>query len=246
MTRQLPSHKGPQWIQGQSPRLIPLWFQGPSCLPFSLSWQSFTMSRTLHPGIRLLRCLRPPSHTLAFLRPLARQDGIGVPHFQDIRRIEIPLAACCRPGALGTTPDDSQPLPARHLPFLVRCISHFHLFDFTISTQVSRVSIGIRSGQSSRVWLPDAELLSLGFPPPRVPLVNAGQVDLTPLFMCNLLNRLSICPIKGCTRPQSGRRRWISQLDIEITVLTPIHPSLVLRVYPMGVGEGRSLMFLAL
>ena len=27
--------------------------------------------------------------------------------------------------------------------------------------------------------------------------MNAGQVDLTPLFMCNLLNRLSICPVKG-------------------------------------------------
>ena len=198
MTRQLPSLTGPQWIQGQSPRLIPLWLQGPSCLPFSLSWQSFTMSRALHSGIRLLRCLRPPSHTLAFLRPLTRQGGVGVPQFQDIRRIEIPLAACCRPGALGTTPEGSHILPARHRTFWARCISHFHLFDFTIcQTQVSRVSIGIRSGQSSRVWLPGAELLSLGFPPPRVPLVNAGQVDLTPLFMCNLLNRLSICPVKG-------------------------------------------------
>ena len=125
MTRQLPSLTGPQWIQGQSPRLIPLWLQGPSRLPFSLSWQSFTMSRALHPGVRLLRCLRPPSHTLAFLRPLTRQSGIGVPQFQDIRRIEIPLAACYRPGALGTTPEGRETLPARHHPFWVRCISHF-------------------------------------------------------------------------------------------------------------------------
>ena len=100
MTRQLPSLTGPQWHQGQSPRLCPLWLQGPSCLPFSLSWQSFTMSRTLHPGIRLLRCLRPPSHTLAFSRPLARQSGVGVPQFQDIRRIEIPVAACYTTGCI--------------------------------------------------------------------------------------------------------------------------------------------------
>ena len=159
------------------------------------------MSRALHPGIRLLRCLRPPSHTLAFSRPLTRQGGVGVPQFQDIRRIEIPVAACCRPGAIGTTPEGSRPLPAKHHPFWVRCISHFHLFGIhDPSTQVSLVSIGIRSGRSPMVWLRVAELLSLGFPPSRVPLVNAGQVDLTPLFMCNLLNRLSICPVKGRTR----------------------------------------------
>ena len=129
MTRQLPSLTGPQWIQGQSPHLIPLLLQGPFCLPCSLSWQSFTMSRALHPGVRLRRCLRPPSHTLAFLRPLARQGGVGVPQFQDIRRLEIPLAACCRPGAYGTTPEGNEPLRAKHHPFWVRCISHFHLFS---------------------------------------------------------------------------------------------------------------------
>jgi hypothetical protein len=118
MTRQLPSLMGPQWIQGRSPRLIPLWLQGPSCLPFSLSWKTFTMSRALHPGIRLLRFLRPPSHTLAFLRPLTRQGGGGVPQFQDIRRIEIPVAACCGPGALGTTPEGRATSPAPHRPIL--------------------------------------------------------------------------------------------------------------------------------
>ena len=47
------------------------------------------------------------------------------------------------------------------------------------------------------VWLRGAELLSLGFPPSRVPLLSAGQVDLTPLFTCNPLNGLSLCPVKG-------------------------------------------------
>ena len=103
MTRQLPSLTGPQWIQGQSPHLIPLWLQELSCLPFSLSWQSFTMSRPLQPGIRLLRCLRHPSHTLAFSRPHTRQGGVGLPKFYGVRCIEFPVAACCRPGALGIT-----------------------------------------------------------------------------------------------------------------------------------------------
>ena len=82
------------------------------------SWQSFTVSRTLHPGIWLLRCLRPPSHTLAFSRPLSRQSGRGVPQFQDIRRIEIPVAACYRPGAVGTTYRHSSPVGTRHRPIL--------------------------------------------------------------------------------------------------------------------------------
>ena len=117
MTRQLPSLTGPQWIQGQSPRLIPLWLQGPSCLPFSLSWQSFTMSRTLQSGIRLLRCFRHPSHTLTFSRPLTRRGGVGLPKFHGVRRIEIPVAACCGPGALGTTPESRTTFRPRTIPF---------------------------------------------------------------------------------------------------------------------------------
>jgi len=66
-------------------------------------WLAFTMSRALHPGIGLLRSLCPPSHTRAFLRPVARPSGVGVPQFQSIRRLEIPVAACCAPDALGTT-----------------------------------------------------------------------------------------------------------------------------------------------
>ena len=103
LTRPFPFLSEPQWHQGQSPRLCPLWLQGQFRLSFSLSWQTFTLSRALHPGIWLLRCLRPPSHTLAFSRPVSRQSGLGVPQFQSIRRLEIPVAACYRPGACGTT-----------------------------------------------------------------------------------------------------------------------------------------------
>ena len=118
MTRPFPFLTEAQWHQGQSPRLCPLCLQGQSTFPCSLSWQSFTMSRALHSGVWLLRCLRPPSHTLAFLRPLMKQGGVGVPQFRDIRRIEIPVAACYRPGAIGTTPEGN-PHPSSHAPSLL-------------------------------------------------------------------------------------------------------------------------------
>ena len=211
MTRQLPSLTGPQWLQGQSPRLSPLWLQGPSRFPFSLSWQSFTMSRALHPGIRLLRCLRHPSHTLVFSRPLTRQGGVGLPKFHGVRRIEIPVAACCGPGALGTTPGSMSTFRPRTIPFGSGVSANFTCWPFTIrNTQVPCVSIGIRSGRSTPLWLGVAKLLSLGFPPSRVPLVNAGQVDLTPLFMCSSLCEQSIRHVKwrGGMNAGASRRFW--------------------------------------
>jgi hypothetical protein len=205
LARLFPFLTAPQWHQGHSPRLCPLWLQGQSCRSFSLSWQTFTMSRALHPGLRLLRCLRPPAHTLAFSRPLTRYSGRGVPQFQSIRRIEIPVAACCRPGACGTTYGCRHPIHTQHHPILGQVYQPLSPVRFHgLSPQVPCVSIGIRSGRSTHAWLSVAELLSLGFPPSPVPLLSAGQVDLTPLFMCNLLNRLSLCPVKGRTRLKAG------------------------------------------
>jgi hypothetical protein len=209
MTRPCPFLTEPQWHQRQSPRLCPLWLQGQSCLPFSISWQSFTMSRTLHPGIWLLRCLRHPAHTLAFSCPLARQ-GKGLPQFQSIRRIETPVAACCGPGALGTTYRHRRSVGTPHHPLLGQVYQPISPVRFHgLSTQVPCVSIGIRSGRSTFVWLRVAELLSLGFRPSRVPLVNAGQVDLTPLFMCSPLCGLSICPVKERGRLEAGAQRTL-------------------------------------
>jgi hypothetical protein len=210
MTRQTPFLSDPQWHQGHSPRLCPLWAQGPSCLPFSSSWRSFTMSRPLQPGLRLLRRLCHPSHTLAFLRPLARQGGVGLPKFRDARRIEVPLGACRRPGALDITYQHSHLAGTPHHPFWVRCISHFHLFGFTIRSRFLIVTLGTRSGRSAGVWLQAAELLSLGFAPSRVPLVNARQLDLTPLCMCSSLCEQSIRHVKWreWLKPGASRRTW--------------------------------------
>ena len=118
MTRQTPFLTEPQWHQGQSPRLCPLWLQGPSCLPFSFSWRSFTISRPLQPGVGLLRRLCHPAHTLALSRPLASQGRIGLPKFRDVRRIEVPVGACCRPGAFGTTYRHAGNVGTPHHPFL--------------------------------------------------------------------------------------------------------------------------------
>ena len=210
MTQQHPFLTEPQWHQEPSSRLCPLWIQGPSCLPFSCSWRSFTMSRPLQPGIRLLCRLCHPSHTLAFSRHLPRQSGIGLPKFRDARRIAVPLGACCRPGAIGTMSWHRRTVRTRHHPFWGRCISHFHLFAFTIfPTQVSLVTIGTRSGRSTGLWLQVAELLSLGFAPSRVPLVNARQLDLTPLFMCSSLCEQSIRHVKWRGRLKAGAQRTL-------------------------------------
>ena len=117
MTQPILSLTGPQWHQERSSRLCPLWLQGPSRLPFSFSWRSFTMSRPLQPGLRLLRRLRHPSHTLAFSRPLAKQGGIGLPKFRDVRRIKVPLGACRRPGALEQRTSVDTSLGPRTVPF---------------------------------------------------------------------------------------------------------------------------------
>ena len=128
---------------------------------------------------------------------------------QDRRLLEIPVAPCQRPGAYGTTYRHRRSVGTTHHPIVGQGCQPLSLVRFHgLSTQVPYVSLGIRSGRSTAMWLRVAELLSLGFPPSRVPLVNAGQVDLTPLFMCNPLHRLSICPVKerGCLKAGVSRR----------------------------------------
>jgi hypothetical protein len=197
MTQPILSLTGPQWHREQSPRLCPLRLQGQPHLPSSVSWRSFTMSRPLQPGIRLLRRLCHPSHTLTFLRPLPRQGGVGLPKFRDVRRIEVPLGACCRPGAIGTTYRIGRLSVPSTIPFGSGVSATFTCCPSrSFRTQVSRVTIGTRSGRSTVLWLTVAELLSLGFAPSRVPPVSARQLDLTPLFMCSSLYEQSIRHVK--------------------------------------------------
>ena len=185
------------------PCLPSLWLKWTHRFLVFLSWRTFTLSLPLPQGIWLLRRLRPPARTLAFSRPVSRLSGLGVPQFQCKRRIERPLATCCAPGILGTTHQHRRNADAQPHAFWLRYISHFYLLSFTtLYHRFLFVRIGLRSGRSAPLWLGAAELLSLGFPPQRMPSADAGQVDLTPLFTCNPLNGQSFCTVKGRTRPE--------------------------------------------
>jgi hypothetical protein len=130
-----------------------------------------------------------------------------VPQCQDIRRLALPCAACCRPGAWGTTDRQRRPVGTRHPPIVGQVeqpLAPVRLHGLV--AQVACVSRGSRSGRSTRPWLRVAALLSLGFPPSRVPLMSAGQWDLTPLCMCSPWYGLSVCPVKGRGRLEAGAR----------------------------------------
>ena len=118
-------------VQKQSFRLTATLLRRLPNVLVSLPWLAFTMSRALHSGVRLLRSLCPPAHTLAFARPVSRQSGRGVPQFQCIRHVEIPLAACCAPGVSGTTYRHTTIACTPHHTFWFRCLSHFHLLPLT-------------------------------------------------------------------------------------------------------------------
>ena len=113
-------------------------------------------------------------------------------------------------GCMRTTEGWGSPIPPPHHPILGQVSQPLSPVRFHgRSSQVPCVSLGIRSGWCTLLWLRVAQLLSLGFPPSPVPLRSAGQGDLTPLFMCNLLHRLSLCPVKGRALPKAGAQRTL-------------------------------------
>jgi hypothetical protein len=121
-----------------------------------------------------------------------------------------PRSCLLSTGCMGTTEGWGSPIPPPHLPLLGQVSQPLSPVRFHgRSSQVPCVSLGIRSGWCTLLWLRVAQLLSLGFPPSPVPLRSAGQVDLTPLFMCNPLHGLSLCPVKGRTLPEAGAQRTL-------------------------------------
>ena len=119
-----------------------------------------------------------------------------------------PRSCLLSTGCMGTTEGWGSPIPPPHLPIVGQVAQPLAPGRFHgRSSQVPCVSLGIRSGRSTHVWLSVAERLSLGFPPSRVPLISAGQGDLTPLCMCSPLYGLSVCPVKGRKRPKAGAQR---------------------------------------
>ena len=137
MTRQLPSLTGPQWHQGQSPRLCPCGYRGhlvfpspspgsplpcPGHYPLALGYDAASALLPTHWHCRVL--LRG---TVVSEFPIPGQTTCRDP------RSCLLYAGCIR-NNVSTSWQTSRP---HTIPFWPRCISHFHLCGFTALMQVS-------------------------------------------------------------------------------------------------------------
>jgi len=140
---------------------------------------------------------------------------VRVPQFPYERR-SCPVAACSTPGGLGTTCARFGGRRIPHRPFWARCLSHFHLLLVTTpQTQVPRVSIGHRTGRSTALWLAEAELLSAGFRPRRVPPLDACCVVLISLSRDGSSMEQSFILLKGA-RQSLAKGSSINKVFIKI------------------------------
>ncbi len=116
------------------------------------AWRTFTLSRPLQPGIRLLCRLRPLASALAFSYPAeAGQAGESSP-------VPSPVHSSPRSCVLYAGRTSEQPAletganASAAFPFWVGCVSHFHpLYLTTFQTQVPRVSIGCKTSPVIRL-----------------------------------------------------------------------------------------------
>ncbi len=167
-------------------------------LSLSLPWRTFTMSRPLQSGVWLLRRLGPPLRTLAFSRPpmaVKRRGRSPVPISMTSQR---PVAACYTPEEVwhtGLTVQGQSPLSSYLLVQVSQPLTPVYSHDAL--TQVSYVSIGRRAGQSTALWLAVVELLSAGFAPHRVPLVDARCVALMSVCKHRFFEKQSCVSLKG-------------------------------------------------
>ena len=165
---------------------------------FYLSCQTFTMSASLRRGIRLLRWLGPPVRTLACSRPplaVKRRGRSPVPISMTSQR---PVAACYTPAEVwhtGLTIQGQSPRSAYLLVQVSQPLTPVYSHD--ASTQVSGVSIGRRAGRTTALWLAEAELLSAGFAPHRVPLGDARCVALMSVCKHRFFKKQSCVSLKG-------------------------------------------------
>ena len=149
---------------------------------------------------------RPP---LAFLRPaLAGNVDQSSP-------VPPPVSSSTRSCLLYAGRTSEQPASEfgadafAAIPFWVRCISHFHLFDLTTrQTQISRVSLDCKSSPIIRLWLTEAGTLSAGFIPRRVPLADACRLIFTPL-----LRRGPSMAVTGAVKGRT-RQRYVKRHSV--------------------------------
>ena len=150
-------------------------------------WQTFTLSWSLQPGVWLLRCLCPLSHSLAFSRPLRARwcESSPVPNEEVVAT--LPLPALCRAGQgsnpwwIGQPPGP----PPYHFgqgvsaSFTLSGLRHFSRFPLCCSHLGQHRSQGSPIGS---LRLEPLDTLSVGFPPPAVPLLDAGHSPLVSLL----------------------------------------------------------------
>src|SRR5262249_37940111 len=96
------------------------------------------MSWPLQPGVGLLRCLRPTSRTLAFLRPTAVGHTVLEFPSSAIRDVLATRSCLLYAERIRDSPCWEERLrTAPAFPFWARCVSHFHLSTITTLAQVS-------------------------------------------------------------------------------------------------------------
>ena len=195
---QHPSLAGQRSVQEQRSRLTSPLIQVVSCFLVLLSWRAFTMSASLQRGIRLLRRLRPPFRTLACSRPpmaVKRRGRSPVPIRMTSQR---PVAACYTSEEIWHTGLTVQGQSPRSSYLLVQVSQPLTpVYSHDASTQVSGVSIGRRAGRTTALWLAEAELLSAGFAPQRVPLVDARCGALMSVCKHRFFKKQSCVSLKG-------------------------------------------------
>src|SRR6267142_1288224 len=162
------------------------------------------MSWPLQPGVGLLRCLRPPSRTRAFLRPLTWGTRCWSAPVPSEETFERPVAACSTPSGSGTAQAGGEIPPGPRFPILGQVcqpLAPVVCDDASAGSLTSASIAGV--ARSSAVWLAEVGPLSTGFTPQGVPRLDACCVPLTPLSTRSSLRERSLMPLKGAPPPQT-------------------------------------------
>jgi hypothetical protein len=207
------SPKG-QWSgQGQWPCLPSPLMQKRVCVLVHSSWRTFTMSRLLQPGFRLLRRLRPPVRTLAFSRPTHVGKAAWEFPNSNARDISVTRSCLLYAGWTGNNTCRSHNRQARHLPILGRVcqpLSPVPLHDaYTGSFRQPRS----QDWSVNHLRLAVAELLSAGFRPQGLPIPDACCVVLVPSSKNSSFQRAISRAVRGRAPLKRGALRRFSVND---------------------------------
>jgi hypothetical protein len=164
------------------------------------SWQTFTLSGPLQPGLWLLRRLRPPFRTLAFSRPAKAGQAVWEFPNSNARDISATRSCLLYAGWSGNNACWSINHQAHHLPILGRVFQPLSPVTLHDAYTGSLRQLRPQDWSVNRLRLAVAELLSAGFRPRRLPSVDACCVVLAPLSKYSSLREQSLAPLEGAQR----------------------------------------------